>query len=79
MFDSETKYAGRHYTTTIAWIAVAVDFIPAMIFAVRPTYVTLGLALICSVICLAMAWVSWRKSSRLETAAIAAQQAARND
>ena len=79
MFDSETKYAGRHYTTTIAWIAVAVVFIPAMIFALRPNYLTLCLAFIGSAICLAMAWVSWRKSSRLETAAIAAQQAARND
>jgi hypothetical protein len=79
VFDSETKYVGRQYTTTIAWLAVAVVFIPAMIFAVRPGYVTLSLAFIGSVICLVMAWVSWKKSGQLETDAIATQQAARND
>jgi apolipoprotein N-acyltransferase len=77
VFDSEKKYAGRQYTATIAWLAVAVIFIPAMIFAVRPGYVTLSLAFISSVTCLVLAW--GKKSSRLASAAIATQQAARND
>jgi len=75
MFDSVQKTTGREYTTTVAWLAIAVIFIPATFLAVRPGYVSLSLALICSAICLTMAWISWKKS-RLTIPSIAPQQKA---
>jgi hypothetical protein len=72
--NSQQKFTGREYTTTVAWLAVAVLFIPATVFAVRPGYIALSVALVCSMVCLAMAWVTWKRSSRLTIPSITSQE-----
>lgn len=62
MFDSAQTSTGCDYTRTAAWLAVALVFIPAVFLAVRPRYGSLSLAFLCAVICLTMAWNSWKKS-----------------
>lgn len=64
MFDTSRKSAGRDYTITVAWLAIAVIFIPMLALAVHPRYVSLGLAFIGSVACVVMSWISWTKSSK---------------
>jgi hypothetical protein len=63
--DPQMKFTGREYTVSIAWLAIAVIFIPATTLAMRPGYLALSVALIGSIACLVMAWVSWKRTSRL--------------
>lgn len=65
MFDAQMKFTGREYTTTFAWLAMAGIFIPAVALVMRPGYLGLSLAGIAIVICVALAWITWKKSSRL--------------
>lgn len=65
MFDTFGKSTGRDYTATIAWLAIAVIFIPAVVFSVHPRYLSLAVAFIGTMACLAMSWVSWTRSSKL--------------
>jgi len=71
VYDPQQKFTGREYRITVAWLAIAVLFIPATVFAVRPGYLALSLALVCSVLCVAMARVTWKRSSRLTIPSIA--------
>lgn len=75
MFDSVQSATARDYTRTVAWLAIALLFIPAVFLGVRPGYVSLSLALLCGAICLAMAWISWKKS-RMAIPSITPPQAA---
>ena len=79
MFDPHLKSTGREYTMTVAWLAIAVIFIPAAYLAVRPGGPSLLLTFICSMICAVMAWVSWRRSSQLTIPSIAVRKTRRND
>ena len=74
MFDAQMKFTGRQYTITFAWLAVGAIFIPAMMFVVRPGYSVLVLAGIASITCVALAWISWKRSSRLTIPSIATSQ-----
>ena len=66
MFDSHQKSTGTQYTTTVALLIVAFIFSPVILIVSRPFgYVSVSLALACSVLCVAFAWVSWRKYSQL--------------
>jgi apolipoprotein N-acyltransferase len=65
VFDPQMKFTGREYTLTIAWLAIAIIFIPAMTFAVHPGYLALALAFIGSMTCVVLSWVSWKRTSRL--------------
>jgi len=66
MFNPCQKSTGTSYTTTVALLIVAVVFSPAVLVASRPIgHVALSLAVACSSLCVALAWVSWRKSSQL--------------
>lgn len=66
MFDSQQKSTGTQYTTTVTLLLVAFVFIPAVLIASRPVgYVSLGLAIACSGLCAAFAWVRWRWHSQL--------------
>jgi len=75
VFDSVQRATGREYTRTVAWLAIALIFIPAAFLAVRPGYISLSLAFVGMAISVAMAWVSWKKS-RLTISSIAPQKAA---
>lgn len=72
MFASQAS-AGTGYTATIAYLAAAFVFIPAVLVASRPLgYPAISLAIGCCAACIALAWASWRKSAsvaRLSNAA----------
>lgn len=71
MFESHQKATGTGYTTTVALLAVAFIFSPAVLFVSRPIgYGSACLAIACSALCVAWARVNWKKSSRLSMPSI---------
>jgi hypothetical protein len=75
--DPQLKFTGREYTITIAWLAVALVFIPATVFALRPGYLADSLAFVSSMMFVIMAWVSWKRSSRLTIPSISSSGGAK--
>jgi hypothetical protein len=79
MFDSHQKSTGTGYTGTVALLTVAFVFIPGGLLLSRPHgYVSLLLAIACSALCVALAWVNWKKSSQLSIPSIETQGARPN-
>jgi hypothetical protein len=75
MFTSQ-KSTGGGYTTTVAYLAVALIFSPAMLVLSRPVgYVAISFAIACSALCVALAWVNWRKSSQRSLLSIEQEKA----
>ncbi len=74
MFDTYQKSTGREYTATVAWLAIAVIFIPAGVLAVHPRSLSLLLALVGSLGCVIMSWVSWTRSSNLTIPSLTLQR-----
>ena len=75
MFDTQQKSTGTGYTTTVAFLVVAFIFIPAaLLFSGHFGYVSVSLAIACIALCLAMAWVTWRKLSQRSVPSIATQE-----
>jgi hypothetical protein len=73
MFDSQQKSTGTQYTLTIAFLLVAFVFNPAVLLLSRPLgYVSVSLTIACSALCVALAWVNWKKYSRLTIPSIEA-------
>ena len=79
MFDAQMKFTGREYTTTFAWLAMAGIFIPAVTLVVRPGSAGLSIAGIGMLACVALAWISWKKSSRLTIPSIAKSESGSNE
>jgi len=76
MFDASQKSTGTSYTTTVALLAVACVFSPAILIASRPFgYFALSTAVICSAVCLVLAFVTWKRSSQLTIPSIANRRA----
>lgn len=76
MFDSYQKSTETSYTTMVALLTVAFIFSPAVLVFLRPVgYVSLSLAIACSVLCVTLAWINWKKSSQLSAPSIAIQGA----
>jgi heme O synthase-like polyprenyltransferase len=76
MFDSNQKSTGTGYTTTVAFLIVAIIFIPAaLMFFDNFGRIAVTLAAVGSVVCLGMAWRTWSKSSQLSIPSIEAQEA----
>lgn len=74
MFDAQQKSTGTGYTTTIAFLVVAFIFSPAaLMFSGHYGYVSVSLAIACSAVCLAMAWVTWKKLSQRTISSIVIQ------
>jgi hypothetical protein len=66
MFDIQHKSTGTRYTMTAALLLVAFIFSPIVLIASRPFgYVSVALALACSALCVAWAWVNGNKYSAL--------------
>ena len=74
MFDALQKSTGTQYTTTVAFLVVAFIFIPAILVVSRG-YVSISLAIVCSALCVALAWINWKRSSQLSILSIAIQRA----
>lgn len=72
MIDPSQKPTGTTYTLTGALVAVALIFSPAvLVVSGRPFgYWSVSLALACSALCLAVAWVSWKRSSQISIPSI---------
>jgi hypothetical protein len=76
MLDSNQKPTGTRYTTTVGLLIMAFIFCPAVLIASRPVgYVALLLAIACGGLCVILAWVNWKRSSRLTIPSIAIQDA----
>ena len=72
MLDPHQKPTGTQYTTTVALLVVAFIFIPAVLFASRPLgYLSASLALACSVMCVALARLYWKKHSQVTIPSLA--------
>ena len=66
MLDSHLPSTGVKFTTTIAFLAVALMVSPLVVLASRPlsgAVITAGLAT--SFVCLALAWVNWKRYSQV--------------
>jgi len=75
MFDSQQKPTGTGYTATVALLMVAFIFSPAVLIISRPIgYLSVSLAIACSVICSALAWLNWKKASQLTIPTIEMQR-----
>jgi len=74
MFDPCRKSTGTEYSLTVALLAVAFIFSPAVLVASRPFgCLSVSLAVACSAMCVTLAWVSWKRSSQLSIPLIAIQ------
>jgi hypothetical protein len=72
MFDSNQKYAGTRCTTRVALLLIVFIFGPAVVEALGPVgYISLSLAIACSLLCVVFAWANWKKSSQLSIPSIA--------
>jgi hypothetical protein len=72
MLESYQKPTGTGYTTTVALLAMAFLFSPALLFISRPFgYGAVSLAIACSTMCAGWAFVNWKKSSQLTMPSIA--------
>jgi len=62
MLESYQTSTGTGYTTTVALLAVAFVFSPAILFLSRPFgYKAAALAITCSVLCAGWAWINWSR------------------
>ncbi len=73
MFNLLKKSTGTGYTATVGFLVVAFVVIPAIILVSRPaSQLPLFRAVACSAMCVSLAWISWKKASRLFIPSIAA-------
>lgn len=74
MFDTSQKSTGTGYTRTVAFLVVAFIFSPAALLFSRPVgYISASLAIACSVLCVVLAWVNWKRFSRISIPSIATE------
>ena len=72
MFESSHKPVDSGSTLTVFLIAVACIFVPSAVIFLGPVgHLLLALAVTFSALCLAAAWVNWKRSSRRPLADVA--------
>ena len=70
--SNNRKYVGTEYTATAALLVAAFVFSPSILFLSRPLgYGGVALALACSILCTAFAWLLWKRHSELTIPSIA--------
>jgi len=75
MFEPHQKSTGTGYTMTVALVAAALVFSPAVLFMSRPFgYGLASLAVAFSALCVTLAWVNWKRSSKLTMPSITRQR-----
>ena len=75
MFESHEKSTGTQYTLTVALLSLAFVFSPALlVLSNRFGYLPISLAVACSTLCVALAWLNWTRYSRLTIPSIEASQ-----
>jgi hypothetical protein len=65
VFDSSLHSAGREHTATVALLAVAFIFIPALVAVSQP--LSYAPALSASALCVTVAWFHWKRSRKVST------------
>jgi hypothetical protein len=66
MFEPNVKSTGTQYTLTVALLALAFVFSPALLLVSgRFGYVPVSLAVAGSALCVILAWVNWTRHSQL--------------
>lgn len=77
MFDSFQQSAGREYTTTVALLAVAFIFIPALVAISQPLSVlSIWAAIVGFTICVALAVIRWKSSAKVSIPSVPTQRGA---
>ncbi len=77
MFDSQEKSTGTQYTLTVALLTVAFVFSPALLLISHPlSPLSVSVAVAGSLVCLALARMSWKKYSNLTIPSIEAPRTA---
>ena len=72
MFESSHKTVDSGSTLTVFLIAVACIFVPSGVIFFSPVGdLLLALAAACSALCLAAAWINWKRSSKRPLADVA--------
>ena len=72
MFESSHKPVDSGSTLTVFLIAIAFIFIPSGVVFFRPVGgMLLALAAMCSMLCLVVAWINWKRSFKRPLADIA--------
>ena len=80
MFDPHQRSTGTQYTLTVAMLALAFLFSPAVRIVSGPgEYASVSLALACSALCVSLALVNWKKYSELTIPSLATQCASQPD
>lgn len=75
MFETNEKSTGTQYTLTVALLALAFVFSPALlVLSNQFGYLSISLAVACSVLCVVLAWVNWARNSQLTIPSIEAAQ-----
>lgn len=74
MFDSSLHSAGREHTVTVALLAIALIFIPALVAVSQP--LSYSPALGASTLCVTVAWFHWKRSRKVSTPMIATEREA---
>ena len=69
MFDSSLRPAGSEHTVTVALLAAAFIFIPALVAVSQP--LSYSPAIGASALCVVVAWSHWKRSRRVSIPAIA--------
>lgn len=74
MFHSFQRPAGREYTVTIALLAAALIFIPALVAVSQPMIYSPAIG--ASAVCVTAAWFHWKRSRRVLVSAMIAEREA---
>lgn len=69
MFDTSLHSTGREHTITIALLAAAFIFIPALVAVWQPSNYLPAIG--ASALCVTLAWFDWRRSQKIPTSPIA--------
>lgn len=71
MLAPTQRSTGRRYTATVALLLLAFLVSPAYLLVVRPVgALQISLAALCSSLCIALAWFSWNRWSRLSISTV---------
>lgn len=71
MFDPSRFSTRTGFTPSVAFLVAAFILSPAVLSVSPLSYLTVPLAMACSALCAALAWVAWKKSSPLSVPSIA--------
>jgi hypothetical protein len=75
MFASQQKSTGTQYVITVALLAVAFIFSPAVLMVSRSFgYTGILSAVACSTLCVSLAWINWKKNSQLSIPSLETQR-----